>query len=643
MSNNGKYIKLPCLRSISVENYTLFKGKLSYKVKDRLNLFLGINGIGKTTTANVILFGLVGKYEDINGNYFKSRIDKPIKPDPKVSLEVMFGTIKVCLTRNLFSSSIIDLSIDNEKYKNENDDINDYYERFIQEITGVTIDDLSFLLRYFLIREEEGNFLLWDQDAQSRVIRLLLNYPGFDSKFKEKSSIVREYDSKERDRQWFLKQLNDVLREIESGDYQREELSALREEFKKNEENVKTLRLEEEDLVSKLSYIRKIKSDKEAEQDNMEAELEYLHDRVNAFEEELFGFIYTSPKVNLASDKLKRFNICMFCDSKIDTDDSKRILEIIERNKHCPVCDSGLRRANQKDTINDEGVVKELNALRNSIEELDKRRAPLSNELKSVSEEIASLVQKHQSLNIGISKSLSILEDLKIKISSQTGRAYALKDIPSISNKINDMEVQYAEAKKNRIKHSKELERLNNKLNEQIHSFERKLNEIFDKYVRKYFSEECELIPAEGKQSQEYRINFTTFVPKLRGSIRRTTRTLSTSERIFLESVFRLSLVELYCFYASIKPFILIETSDGSLDVFSVDNYANALNKFSKNKFPFISISNLNETAFLPKLISGYEDIDDRTLRFLNFGKLPKEKFGNRQRFIDIQKKILNQ
>lgn len=146
--------------------------------------------------------------------------------------------------------------------------------------------------------------------------------------------------------------------------------------------------------------------------------------------------------------------------------------------------------------------------------------------------------------------------------------------------------------------------------------------------------------PIVGRKSNESRTNLTTFYPKFDGQNRLTLDSVSTSERIFLESIFRLSIVELYHRLTSIAPFILLETSEGPFDVISTIKFAEALNEFSKNHFPFISITNLSKPEFVEQLISGYDNPANRTLKFLDFCNLSAEQERNITKYLRIQKKI---
>ena len=196
MSKNDNHIKLPCLKSIAVNNYALFKENWTYKVKNGLNLFLGANGLGKTTTANLIIYGIVGAWQDENDNlhesYFTEREHEALKDhykNQKPTVTIAFEVAASCFSveRYLSNPQIKQFSIDGELFDEvETQNIHDVY---VDKLKGCclldNIEDLSFILRKLLIREEEGNYLMWDRVDQSKIIRLLFNPPGFFNDFAE--------------------------------------------------------------------------------------------------------------------------------------------------------------------------------------------------------------------------------------------------------------------------------------------------------------------------------------------------------------------------------------------------------------------------------------------------------------------------
>ena len=69
----NKYVKLPIIKEIEVERYELYEKSWQYKFKKGLNLFIGGNRLGKTTSVYIILFGIVGIPTD-KTHFFSSRI-----------------------------------------------------------------------------------------------------------------------------------------------------------------------------------------------------------------------------------------------------------------------------------------------------------------------------------------------------------------------------------------------------------------------------------------------------------------------------------------------------------------------------------------------------------------------------------------
>jgi predicted ATP-dependent endonuclease of OLD family len=49
-----EYIKLPIIKKVEVKGYKLFKSDWKYEFKKGLNLFLGGNTLGKTTSVYIM-------------------------------------------------------------------------------------------------------------------------------------------------------------------------------------------------------------------------------------------------------------------------------------------------------------------------------------------------------------------------------------------------------------------------------------------------------------------------------------------------------------------------------------------------------------------------------------------------------------
>lgn len=654
MGQNGNYIKLPSLKSIEVNDYTLFKNSWSYRVKDGLNLFLGINELGKTTTANMIIYGLVGLYEDITPKYFKSRAHTDGKTEPTVALTFKIGNESLHIKRKLFSRIIDSFKVGRQQYTlQDNANIDEIYKDTLLRLTGISdINDLSFLLRYLLIREEEGNFLLWDQERQSKVLRLLLNHPKFDSEFEDLTEKVRTADSKVRDTQYYIGQLRNDLAHTEilknkrlEKDVEYTTIKQLENELSLVTVSIAALRERKLAIRQNITYISDNLINHESESEGLAADIDRAIDELRALEKQLFESIYTSPKVALAAHKFSKYKICMFCDHEIEKSNAERITRIIEDEKHCPVCASKISVSKPKPNA-DDATIQDIEKLRTKIIELNDQSAKLKDSIKVLSADRNREWAMHNETDLNLKDALIKQENLKIsKAAAEEGKedlsiSYDT-DIRTYRGSIEDKEVEMNKAKSSKSKYESKLKEKNDDLSLIINSFSKQLNVIFNKYVSEYFRADCLLKAIEGNKSKEYRTKLTTFFPKFDDQDRQTQDSVSTSERIFLESIFRLSIIELYHRITSIAPFIVMETSEGPFDIISTDRFAAALNKFSENHFPFISITNLSKPDFVKKLINGYDNPAGRTLKFLDFCHLSAEQKQNIKKYLQIQETIL--
>jgi len=183
-----EYIRLPVVKKIEVLGYRLFKGDWRYEFKKGLNLFVGGNRLGKTTTVYILLYGLIG-ISRTERTFFTNRVppQKQSKDvSPSVRLQFDIGDNSIEIERDLSNSNIIYLSINGTHYPKDTPDIEDVYLKEVVRLSGISsIDDYRDLLAKFLIREEEGTSLLWDANSQIKILRLLFNYGKYASEIEE--------------------------------------------------------------------------------------------------------------------------------------------------------------------------------------------------------------------------------------------------------------------------------------------------------------------------------------------------------------------------------------------------------------------------------------------------------------------------
>jgi hypothetical protein len=310
-------IKLPSIHAIEINNYALFTDSWKYKVTKGLNLFLGINGLGKTTTANMIIYGIVGPWEGIAEDYFSEKEHASLKDNykgkkPSVTVTFEVGSRRVSVERYLYKSAIRKYSIGNNEYTMETTrNIDAKYTADLSSLCSLdSIDDLSFLLRKLLIREEEGNYLLWDKIDQSRVIRLLLNASGFYKEFSDLERDVTDSDTivrgqqdiqhKFKDRQKHLiDQRNEVIAKgetVKTRDELFNKINKLSEEFA-GAQSQKKKNLEE------ISYLSNQLKSLDRGAYSLSSEIDSINDEIMGLEQTFFTSVYYDPKIALTSHK----------------------------------------------------------------------------------------------------------------------------------------------------------------------------------------------------------------------------------------------------------------------------------------------------------------------------------------------------
>jgi hypothetical protein len=640
MSSNSTFVKLPTLQSIEVENYPLFAKNWKYNVKDGMNLFVGTNGLGKTTTTALIIYGLVGPIDEIPVDYFENRgaATKDFKNPPLIKITFEVNTHSFEVHRIITKNIITFLKVDDHKYSiDELDNIDEVYEGLLTQYSGIgSLEDVIFLLRRFIVREEEGNYLIWDNKGgdQSKLIRILINKTGFEAEFEELAQKVKTIDSSIRGKvdikAQFTKSINDfeVLREKEleaRKDYdQRFELENSLEVA--NVENDTNIEIRDKNLEN-IQYLTDQIRDIDGRIETYSSDYEVCADEIRQLEGKLFKHVYSDEKILTAVHKLKHYNLCIYCNKSPAKTVIEDIVYKLEIKNECPVCASGLDMIHPD--LDNSGLLEKLEALKIKLATAKSEITPLNSQKKQITSELDAIwaLQRNLEKEINI---LSIKQyDLRIKLSNlnkNPEEQITIYDtqIAVLKERVAkyDSEIEPEREKYEKVK--KLLDAKNDELNEVINSFEEKFNNIFIKYASKFFKSDCRLTTIERAPTGS-KINVKSYVPEFEGKRRVAMKNCSTSERIFLEYLFRLSLLELYATESNTTPFIIMETTEGAFDQSNTRLLATSFNEFSKNSIPFILITNFSKPDFLIELSNGIGKSKDRMLNFLDFGKLDEQ------------------
>jgi len=640
------YVILPLIKSFEIRGYRMFKEDWSYKISSGLNLILGINGIGKTTTTNLLSYALVGTHtgfhEKLTPDYFMNRIiadeaqesendsiDIVDTFDPKVVLNLTIGDHTVTLIRSLQIDKIEYLEVDKKEINGDKSDLNESYENTIKKLTGLnSLDDLIFLISHLLIREEEHNYLLWKEADQSRVIRLLLNQSGFSDEYAALEKELQDADSKYKREKDFMGKIETRKKallesrdsEVTSGKTKsKDELEKRIRDFK--DERTKTQ--EEKDVVLLKNETLKTQAKKvENQLSALKTNFDFESDELRALGSKYYHASFADPKGEFIFTKISERNICLVCNNSVT---QKRVVEVERkvRQKHeCPVCSSPLNNLDDSDQNLSERDVKRMNTLEKSAEQTKVS-------IRKLQDEFDKLCNQIETNNSALNNFEEAIRKLNLSIAiDQNG----LQKFRSSENDFSELDIRIAQLdveiedydkvtkkllkKFNDIK--EEMRKKNEKLNEAIENFNAELVKIFNNLSKPYFGNDCTLIINKKKPSG-FELQLSYFIPKMKGKSRNNPTSVSKAESLFLEYLFRFAILKLYLEKSGVKPFLFLETSEGSFDIRNTTIMADTIAQIGKIGFPFIIITNLSKIDFIESLLPDVTERQKRTFNLIEY------------------------
>lgn len=644
------YIKLPVIRKIEVKGYKLFSKDWEYTFKRGLNLFVGANMLGKTTTAYIILYGLVGLPLG-KKDFFVDRVKadgnaETEKESARVRLSIEIGKDIIEIERDLFNSNIIFFSQNGKVFESsKNNNLEKLYEENVIKISGISsLDDYKFLLETLLIREEEGNYLLWSPDDQMRVLRLLFNYGNFDQEFRRIRNRVKDQDTIVRGQQDIQKQFKKRLNAIRDVKYESMEkmgaqsLDELRVKLGTLEKSVDSKDEEHEEIISTIEKLEEGKKELTESIYTMNSEIEELDSEITKIENTLYQGIYEDPKIPLANHKLKHYQICIFCNNKIPMNKAETIIDNIESKRICPVCQSNLREHYKlaDEDVGRDSLVSMIIEKQKASEAKKEKLAEKQGELDEVSKKMQKLWDEERRVKTGIEEDILAIDDIKIKISrpeyeQKKDLAVYDRDIKTLQDQINHYQGIINEATTRRERETLMLFNKNKEYSERLEKIRDDLTYHFNNYVYNFLGE-CRLVTIK-RRTDESRIPVDIFIPEFGRKERHYLFQVSKSESTFLEYAFRLSLCQVFRKITGGDSLLAIEPSEGIFDIGNVPILAEAISKYYDVSYLLI-ISNISHSDFLQGIVEkAKKDITERVVNYLEIGKLSEAQKKERERY----------
>jgi len=625
------YIKIPTITLLKVSNYPLFDygdtDHWSFPIIDGINLVLGANSVGKTTMLNMIKFAFAGFHGEINIEYFNERVGGR-KSKELIILEFTLNNKLVKISRNLYNGNLEEFVVEGEgKPVSE-------YAAFFKEQSKMYLSKFVNLLELMLIRIEDGKYILWEKNAQTEIISALLNDVEFQEEFLQAKNEYLVYEKQCKLIENLLeikrKRKEDLEKSIESEQNKKAQtlnIIEVKEQLSKYKEQRESIDHRTTKLQEKLNTVNYRSSGFYTDSEKKRIDYRNIKIKIEDIEKE----------VKRLKDRIVNSNVgnkCILCKTtKVTREKAEQIHKqyFIDKtiDEMCPVCKTQL-----EETIFD----RDPKLLEKELESREYELRNLKQELPKITEEYKEAEGKKNDNekditnlreSIGVEKTKLYKLDINILDTKRTIDSLEQKkllkptshdiELIKVEEKITDLEKELDDETENKKEYISKLEEQIKKRNKITGEFYKKLNIIFKKYSTDYYVD-CDL-KFYGSDKK-----VKNFAPFFKGKIRIRRSQVSHSEAIFLEYLFRVSLLELYCEEAKVKPFLFLETSEGAFDMSNTDSVAKLFSQFAKDRFPVVLVSNLSKQEFIDDLFESKKDKKRRMFNLLPYSRLtPKQ------------------
>lgn len=401
-------LRFPVIQSFTVNDYQLYPGEtgkgFTYPVKPGVNIVVGVNGLGKTTLLNILLklvagpdqisavagLGMGGREESKSQTvrrFFSARV-KDAAANATATATIGFGNRRISVTRKLSNLDITFLKIDDITVSEPTADaFEDRYKRAVLELSGLQqYYDYLLLVQFVFFFLEDRQALIWDEDAQAEILRVLYYDPNQQVAYRSFYNQIAQLDSEIRNTQAVL---NRHEKKIQAELLKRADqktilevktlqvtLAELRKGIEENEEKAEAFNLARIQYRDQLEHLKVEREDKIAQA--RAANEAYLRAEFADAERDALYAV-----ASLIGDRG-----CIVCGSQHD-----RARQAIRNrlDKHqCPLCEAD---QNERELGDDEADVEPLVAI---AHELDSAVAEVSKSVSSLEELVREQTKQYE-------------------------------------------------------------------------------------------------------------------------------------------------------------------------------------------------------------------------------------------------------
>lgn len=625
-------INLPVIEQLAINNYSLYPGEsqsgLDLSFSDGITVIAGINGIGKTTLLTLLLRMLLGPTDPEKAmrslgrvsqrklvnldkfNFFASRVPEVLDEESTATLQFSLGTEKVTITRCMKNMALKSVTFSAEAFTPQTEI--ELIEELARRAGLLSGYDFHVVVRHLQFFNEDRLPLLWDPGAQFELYKILFFDEEIASSLNSVFADIQSIDTDYRNRVHQLNKRRDALPpirkssaviEVEALDKM---IEAAKESYEKANEGFLAKR-------TKFEELQKAIRDLDVQAEDAQIELAELEQQLT--QQDAMFILQALPTLgNKEKFLMQGFATgcgCFVCGSK----SKNHIGNISEktRNGHCFVCDAPVGSADMANVTPITAHVvlateARMDTLLISAANIDAQRKAAELELSQATGEVRLAANERASL-------LQSLDALNAQRPDRsTVDPFSLRG--EIEREETALKLLAEQRKELTASYRKTIENARLRMEEFKEDLRRRLTEYATSFLQEQvnvsFNNETPFKLATGAEEvhiPSFTINMTSGTHKIAHE-RRTSNSVSESQKEFLDLAFRMSLLDIVGQEG--PTMLVIETPEASLDSWFMRRAAELMRRFAPesggNKRKVLATSNVNGTLMIPALLGLIDD-----------------------------------